>query len=75
LVKKFSNLYFVENILVSIPPEDANSYKIRLSSGLKYFVTKNLEFGIEVSDFYDANPSQGIEKNDLQIKSTIGFKF
>ncbi len=74
-VKLFSNLYLVENILISIPPEEANSYKIRLESGLKYFVTKNLELGLEISDFYDSNPSQGIEQNDLQIKSTIGFKF
>ena len=55
--------------------DDVGEYRLRLESNLRYPVTDRLSLNVVFVDLYDSQPPEGVEPNDLQIRSTIGVKF
>lgn len=55
--------------------DDVGEYRLRLESNLRYPVTDRLSLNVVLVDLYDSQPAEGVEPNDLQIRSTIGVKF
>lgn len=54
---------------------DAREYRFRVESNLKYALVNNLSFIVTVIDSYETETAQGVPRNDLQIRSSIGVKF
>jgi putative salt-induced outer membrane protein YdiY len=50
-------------------------YRLRMESTLRYPVSNHLSLNLNVVDLYDTQPVQGVDRNDLQIRSTIGVNF
>jgi hypothetical protein len=42
---------------------------------MSYALWNNISWNIALIDLYDSNPTAGVTKNDLQIRSGIGIKF
>lgn len=55
--------------------EDFGDYRARLDFGLSYPLLKKVTININIVDEYDSNPPPGVDKNDLQIQSTVGIVF
>jgi putative salt-induced outer membrane protein YdiY len=55
--------------------EDFSNYRMRLESNLRYAIVNNLSFIVTVLDTYETETAQGVPRNDLQIRSSIGVKF
>ena len=55
--------------------ERPSQYRVRFETNLKYFLLQNLSLNLTVLDQYDSNPANGVDKNDLQIRSSLGLKF
>lgn len=54
---------------------DFRSFKLRAEANLRYWLRGNLSLNLTVIDLYDTITAQGIGKNDLQVRSSIGLKF
>jgi putative salt-induced outer membrane protein YdiY len=52
-----------------------NQYRFRGESTLKYPLSKVLSLNLNVIDLYDTQAPPGVEKNDLQLRSSVGIKF
>ena len=65
------------NQRLSISPDvsDFSAYRIRLDLGLSYPLFKRMTINLNVVDEYDSNPPVGVDRNELQIQSTIGITF
>jgi hypothetical protein len=50
-------------------------YRLRIESTLRYPVSNRLSLNLNVVDLHDTQPAQGVDPNDLQIRSTIGVTF
>jgi hypothetical protein len=50
-------------------------YRLRLEGTLRYPLNNLLSFNLVVIDLYDTLPAPDVERNDLQIRSTLGIKF
>jgi hypothetical protein len=46
-----------------------------MESTLRYPVSNHLSLNLNVVDLYDTQPAAGVDRNDLQIRSTIGVNF
>jgi putative salt-induced outer membrane protein YdiY len=55
--------------------EEADLYKIRFETNLRYALLQNLFLNISLVDTYDSQPAVGVTQNDLQLRSSIGVKF
>jgi hypothetical protein len=55
--------------------EQLGQYRLRLEGTLRYPLNNLLSFNLVVIDLYDTLPAEGVKRNDLQIRSTIGLKF
>ena len=55
--------------------ESGNQYRARFETNLKYLLLQNLSLNLTVIDQYDSDPANGVDKNDLQIRSSLGLKF
>jgi putative salt-induced outer membrane protein YdiY len=55
--------------------EDVQEHRFRFEANLRYALRNNLYLTFTVLDEYDSLPAEGVEKNDLQIRSSIGVKF
>jgi putative salt-induced outer membrane protein YdiY len=53
----------------------SESYRCRFESNFRYALVNHLAFVVTVMDQYDTQPAQGVAKNDLQLRSSISFKF
>lgn len=50
-------------------------YRLRLEGTVRYPLSTKLSFNVIVIDQYDTQPAKGIDKNDLQLRSTLGLRF
>lgn len=57
------------------PRTDASQYHARFETTLSYLLWKYFTFNITALDIYDSLPAAGVPQNDLQIRSSFGFKF
>jgi putative salt-induced outer membrane protein YdiY len=60
-----------------IVPDVANlhNYKMRAEATVSYPFFKNLTLNLNLIDQYDSQPPANVDHNDLQIISTLGYKF
>jgi hypothetical protein len=66
LTKKFE--FFLDG-------EDVEQFRFRLDSTLGYKIFENLSLNLTVLDTFDTEPAARVNKNELQIRSTIGIMF
>ncbi|HOB31739.1 MAG TPA: DUF481 domain-containing protein [Verrucomicrobiota bacterium] len=57
------------------PRVNFSNYRIRFESTLSYGLPMNLALNLTVLDLYDTQPAEGVSHNELQIRSSLGWKF
>jgi hypothetical protein len=88
---ELSNFYgrLAENIAWKITPrltwdekfeylpriDDPGEFRMRFETNLRYAMLQNVFFNLSVIDIYDSRPANGVMRNDLQIRSSVGVKF
>jgi hypothetical protein len=55
--------------------EDSERFRLRLDSNLRFQLIDNLSLNLSVVDFFDTDPAPTVDKNELQIRTSIGLKF
>ena len=55
--------------------QDASQFRIRLDSNLSYRLWNSLSLNLTLLDVYDTNPAPGVDQNELQLRSSLGFTF
>jgi hypothetical protein len=55
--------------------EEPEHYRIRFESNLHYLLGSNMSLVLTVLDQYDTDPAANVDRNDLQIQSSLGMKF
>jgi len=55
--------------------DNVTEYRLRFEANIKYWLNSHLFVNLSMIDFYDTMPAEGVEPNDLQIRSTIGVRF
>ena len=55
--------------------EHVEQYRFRVEGNLRYSFLNNFSLIFTVMDHYDTNPAKDVPPNDLQLTSSIGFKF
>jgi putative salt-induced outer membrane protein len=55
--------------------EESGEYRIRFETNVRYAMLQNVFLNFSILDIYDSQPANGIRKNDLQIRSSVGVKF
>ena len=71
----FSKLTLVDKIEFNPNSGHFAEYRLRWENSLRYPMTKRIFLSLTALDLYDTTPAPGVNNNDLQIRSTIGFKF
>lgn len=66
LSKKFEYFFNVE---------DATKYRFRIDSTLSYRLVENLSLNLSLLDSFDTDPAPKVDKNELQVRSSIGITF
>lgn len=68
-------LNVVQRLSISPDVGDFSSYRIRLDIGVSYPLFKRVTINVNAVDEYDSRPPPGVDRNELQIQSTIGVTF
>jgi hypothetical protein len=55
--------------------EDVARYRFRFDSTLSFPIWKNLSVNLSVLDLYDTSPANGVNQNELLVRSTLGISF
>lgn len=55
--------------------EDFNDFRTRFELGLSYPLFKRMTINLNLLDDYDSSPPLGVDKNELQLQSTLGYTF
>jgi len=55
--------------------ENPKEYRFRFESNLAYSLWQNLALNLTLIDLYDTQPATAVPKNELQFRTTLGFKF
>ena len=55
--------------------ENLGEYRARLESTLSLALWRSLSLNLPLLDLYDTAPAQGVNRNELQIRSTLGITF
>lgn len=55
--------------------DDPGQFKLRVEANLKFWMLTSLSLNLTVIDLYDTRVASSIDRNDLQIRSSIGVKF
>jgi putative salt-induced outer membrane protein YdiY len=71
----FSKLTLVDKIEFNPNSGHFAEYRLRWENSLRYPMSKRIFLSLTALDLYDTTPAPGVDNNDLQIRSTIGFKF
>lgn len=69
------DLKFVEKFTISPKAKDWNVFRFTLEAGLSWAFYKNMSFNFTAIDKYESHPAASVDKNDLQIVTSIGIKF
>ena len=70
-----SKLNLEEKLAFTPKVDDMGAYRIRFESTLKFLLMKNLSLNLSMLNLFDSRPAPGVSRNDLQIRSTVGFSF
>ena len=54
---------------------DFGEFRVRFDLGVGYPLFKRVTLNLNVIEQYDAKPPLGVDKNDLQVQSTLGITF
>ncbi len=54
---------------------DFGEFRVRFDLGVSYPLFKRVTLNLNVIEQYDAKPPRGVDKNDLQVQSTLGITF
>jgi len=54
---------------------EIGEYRFRLESTLRYPVSERLSLNLDAINLYDTQPAQLVEKNDFQVRSSVGVSF
>lgn len=57
------------------PRDDLEQYRLRFESNLRYTFLEKFIFSLTVLDIFDTQPANGVSPNDLQVRSSLGWKF
>ena len=71
----FEKLSINQRLSISPDVGDFSAYRIRLDIGLSYPLFKRVTINVNAVDEYDSQPPPGVNRNDLQIQSTLGVTF
>lgn len=55
--------------------ENFNDFRFRFELGLSYPLFKRMTLNLNLLDDYDSSPPLGVDKNELQLQSTLGYTF
>jgi hypothetical protein len=55
--------------------ENPGEFRARLDSTLSFGLWQKLSLNFSVLDLYDTNPAQGVDNNEVQIRSSLGITF
>jgi hypothetical protein len=55
--------------------DDFSQYRARFECTLSYGLLQYLTLNLTVLDLYDTQPARNVSKNELQIRSSLGFVF
>lgn len=70
-----SRLSFTKKLDYFINVQDANQFRLKLDSNLRFQLIDNLSLNLSVVDYFDTDPAPKVDKNELQIRSSIGITF
>lgn len=68
-------LSFSEKFEFFVNAEDFSQYRFRFDSNLSYKLIENLSLNLTLIDLYDTDPAPAVDRNELQIRSSIGITF
>ena len=57
------------------PRVDLSEYRARFEANLGYQLWRNISWNFTVLDLYDTRPGPMVDRNELQIRSSLGLKF
>ena len=75
LADAIKDLNFVQKLTFSPKAEDWSVFRMVFEAGVSWAFYKNMTFNFTLIDKYDSHPAKNIDKNDLQLVSSIGLKF
>ena len=55
--------------------EDLSEFRMRFETNLRYALLQNVFFNLSLIDTYDSLAVNGVTRNDVQLRSSIGVKF
>jgi len=73
--KLLPRVTFVEKAEFFPRVENLGEFRVRLDSTLSFAVWQNLTLNLSLLDLYDTDPAKGAERNEVQIRSTLGINF
>lgn len=75
LTWKISKRLTLDEKFEIFPEVDFDEYRFRFETNLRYWLLENISFNLTVLDTYDTQAAPNVDKNDLQIRSSVGVKF
>ena len=69
------NVSMSEKYEFFVNAEDFSQYRFRLDSTLSYKLIENLSLNLTLIDLYDTDPAPNVDRNELQIRTSIGITF
>lgn len=73
--KLADRLTFGKKLEFQLSFQDASQFRVRLDSNLSYRLWNTLSLNLTLIDAYDTNPAPGVDQNELQLRSSLGFTF
>jgi putative salt-induced outer membrane protein len=73
--KVMDKLSITQRLAYTPDIEDFGEFRVRLELGLSYPLFKRVTLNVNVVDQYDSKPANGVDRNDLQVQSTVGVTF
>ena len=73
--KLADRLTFGKKLEFQVSFQDASQFRVRLDSNLSYRLWNTLSVNLTLIDSYDTNPAPGVDENELQLRSSLGFTF
>jgi putative salt-induced outer membrane protein YdiY len=70
-----SRLSLEEKLAYTPSLDEPGQYRLRFESTLKFWLMENLSLNLSLLNLFESDPAPGVTKNDLQIRSAVGFKF
>lgn len=54
---------------------DLAEFRVRFEGTLRFWLTTHLTLNVSLFDLFDTHPAVGVPENDLQMRSSIGFRY